>query len=144
MSLNYLISILDHLTKSSTEFVVNKIQSQFNDPSKTLMVWVGAQRQRTSNFRGEEWLWESSKDQVLGQLICFFPFLFRSVPLQFHSIERRLNRKGTGLEWEWNGMVMERELSGNGTGAKREWNGNGTKIQWSDNECSVHGAWTVI
>ena len=62
--LNYLISILDHLTKSSTEFVVNKIQSQFNDPSKTLMVWVGAQRQRTSNFRGEEWLWESSKDQV--------------------------------------------------------------------------------
>ena len=77
-------------------------------------------------------------------LLFSISVLFRSVPLQFHSIERRLNRKGTGLEWEWNGMVMERELSGNGTGAKREWNGNGTKIQWSDNECSVHGAWTVI
>ena len=59
-------ALLDHLTKSSTQFVINKIQSQSSDQSssKTLMVWVGAMRERTSNFRGEEWLWESSKDPV--------------------------------------------------------------------------------
>ena len=73
-------ALLDHLTKSSTQFVINKIQSQSSDQSssKTLMVWVGAMRERTSNFRGEEWLWESSKDPVIsipwgrGQYSDFF------------------------------------------------------------------------
>ena len=49
--------------------------------------------------------------------------------------ERSGSGNGTGMEEEWNG---------NGLGTEREWNGNGTKVQWADNECSVHGAWPVI
>ena len=56
-------------------------------------------------------------------LLFSISVLFRSVPLQFHSIERKLNRKGTGLEWEWNGMVMERERNGNGTEMEQKFNG---------------------
>ena len=65
-------------------------------------------------------------------------FNFRSVPLQFDSIERNLNgnltqieqeRNGNGTElqrdWNGNGTGMELEWSGNGIGMEREWNGTG-------------------
>ena len=58
-------NLLDDLTNSSTEFVTNKIESLHKDEStKSHMVWVGAQRERTSNFRGEVWKWKSSDEQV--------------------------------------------------------------------------------
>ena len=83
-------------------------------------------------------------------------FNFRSVPLQFDSIEQERNENGTEMELDWkfqSGTGMEQEWNGNGTGmelewsgngTEREWNGSGTKIQWADNECSVQGAWPVI
>ena len=51
-------SLLDHLTSASTKFVTSKVD-QDRTGSKSQMIWLGAQRQRTSNFRGEEWRWIS-------------------------------------------------------------------------------------
>ena len=56
-------SLLDHLTPGSTKFVTSKVD-QDRTGSKSLMIWLGTQRQRTSNFRGEEWRWQSSKQKV--------------------------------------------------------------------------------
>ncbi len=57
-------TLLDHLSESSTKFVTTKVDQDREDASKSLMIWVGAARQRTSNFRGEEWRWEASGDPV--------------------------------------------------------------------------------
>ena len=54
---------MDHLTPGSTKFVTSKVD-QDRTGSKSLMIWLGTQRQRTSNFRGEEWRWQSSKQKV--------------------------------------------------------------------------------
>ena len=62
-------------------------------------------------------------------------FNFRSVPLQFDSIELERNGNGTELEQEWSnkwnrtGKGMEQEWNGNGTGTEREWNWNGVGME---------------
>ena len=64
-------------------------------------------------------------------------FNFRSVPLQFDSIELERNGNGTELEREW---------SGNGMGTEREWNWNGAGMEQNGNgmemEQSFKG-WTM-
>ena len=71
----------------------------------------------------------------MGQLICFFSISvpLQSFPFQFNLIERKLNKKGTGLERNGNGTGLELKLNWNGMGTEWEWNGNGTKVQWMNN-----------
>ena len=57
-------SLLDHLTESSTKFVTTKVDQDRSDSSKSYMIWLGANRQRTGNFRGEEWRWTNSEEPV--------------------------------------------------------------------------------
>ena len=66
----------------------------------------------------------------MGQLICFF-FNFRSIPLQFDSIEQKRNGNGTELELDWNrnGAGMEQNWKGNGARMEREWNWNGVGME---------------
>ena len=62
-------------------------------------------------------------------------FNFRSVPLQFDSIEQERNKNGTELELDWNGngAGMEWERNGNGTAMEWEWNGTGMERNWNKN-----------
>ena len=71
-------------------------------------------------------------------------FNFRSVPLQFDSIEQERNRTGTGLEREWsgNGMGTEREWNCNGVGM--EWNGNGTELEQRFNGRTMNAQFKVL
>ena len=59
-------------------------------------------------------------------------FNFRSVPFHFNSIDRKLNRKGMGLEPERNG---------NGTGLEREWIGTGMEWEWNRNGRGMEQKW---
>ena len=62
-------------------------------------------------------------------------FSFCSVPFQFNSLERKLNRKGTGLDREWigTGTGTEQEWNGNGSGLERKRNRNGTGMERNGN-----------
>ena len=62
---------------------------------------------------------------------AFFQFPFRSIPLQFDSIEQERNGNGTELELDWNrnGAGLEQNCNNNGAGMKRERNGNGTEME---------------
>ena len=57
-------SLLDHLTEASTKFVTSIVEQDLESSSKSLMIWLGTKRRRTSNFRGEEWQWTASGDKV--------------------------------------------------------------------------------
>ena len=81
-------------------------------------------------------------------------FNFRSVPLQFDSIEQERNGNGTELEQEWsrNGTELEREWSGNGAGTELEWNwnevgmeriGNGTEMEQKFNGRTMNAQFRV-
>ena len=75
---------------------------------------------------------------IMGQLICFFqfPFRSRSIPVQFNWTEIEQERNGTG-------MGMEQEWNGNGTGMEWEWNGNGTGMERKLNKSSMGGQWML-
>ena len=70
--------------------------------------------------------------QDIGSTHLLF-FNFRSVPLQFDSIEQEWNGNGTELELDWNGngAGMEWERNGNGTAMEWEWNGTGMERNWN-------------
>ena len=62
---------------------------------------------------------------------AFFQFPFRSIPLQFDSIEHERNGNGTELELDWNrnGPGMEQNCNNNGAGMEQERNGKGTEME---------------
>ena len=74
----------------------------------------------------------SIRNYTMGQLICFFQFPFRSVPL--HSSSIQLNRKGTGL------IGTERERN---TGMERERNGIGKKMEQKFNGGTMNAQFMV-
>lgn len=89
--------LLDELTEASTAYVTTRLkQERKDDTSQGLMAWVGAQRKRTSNFRGENWVWASGgevDDIAWG----------RGQPNNYNQ-EQNCAVLDSELDWGWNDL----------------------------------------
>ncbi len=88
--------LLDDLTDAKTKFVTNTLEQSQADDSANIMVWVGAKRKRTSNFRGEEWRWTT------GEKVAKIDW-GRGQPNNYNQ-EQNCAVLDSELDWGWNDL----------------------------------------